>query len=135
MTSRAEIEKLLRDAYDARVRGDVDGICRVFAPQPRFQMAGSNASRIAVRIDAIEPFRQQMRQMIDTFQMRDHKVLTILVDGNKAAVHWRVTIYSPHSKETVETDLFDLVEIENGRISSFLEFCDTAMAARMMPAK
>jgi ketosteroid isomerase-like protein len=41
-------------------------------------------------------------------------------------------MYSPRTKETVDTDLFDLVEIENGRIKSFIEFCDTALAARMM---
>jgi len=31
--------------------------------------------------------------------------------------------------ETVETDLFDLIEIENGRIN---EFCDTVLAARLL---
>ena len=34
--------------------------------------------------------------------------------------------------ETVETDLFDLIEIENGRIKSFFEACDTALAARLL---
>jgi ketosteroid isomerase-like protein len=36
--------------------------------------------------------------------------------------------------QTVETDLFDLIEMEDGRIASFLEFCDTALAARLMQA-
>jgi ketosteroid isomerase-like protein len=34
--------------------------------------------------------------------------------------------------ETVETDICDLIEMEGDRIKSFLEFCDTALAARMM---
>ena len=34
--------------------------------------------------------------------------------------------------QTVETDLFDLIEMEDGRIKSLVEFCDTAVAARMM---
>ena len=36
--------------------------------------------------------------------------------------------------QTVETDLFDLIEMEDGRIKSFYEFYDTALAARMMQA-
>jgi ketosteroid isomerase-like protein len=49
-------------------------------------------------------------------------------------VHWRVTARAPASGQSAVTELFDLVEVKNGRIASFLEFCDTALAARMMDA-
>jgi hypothetical protein len=50
-------------------------------------MAGSSASPVAVRVEAAEPFRDLMGKMIETFEMRDHTILAMLVDGNKAAVH------------------------------------------------
>ena len=55
-----------------------------------------------------------------------------VIEGSKAAVHWRSKVRSSLTGETVVTELFDLVEFEDGRISSFLQFCDTALAHRLM---
>ena len=73
--------------------------------------------------------------MMKTFEVLDHQIVSMLIDGSKAAVQWRARLRSTITGETVETDLFDLfdlIEMEDGRIRSFFEFCDTALAARMM---
>jgi ketosteroid isomerase-like protein len=132
MTSREDIERALRDVYAARQRGDLDAIGRIFAPHARFQMAGSNASPVAVRVEGAEQYRPLLAGMIKTFEVLDHQIVSMLIDGSKAAVQWRARLRSTITGETVETDLFDLIEMEDGRIRSFLEFCDTALAARMM---
>jgi ketosteroid isomerase-like protein len=132
MTSRADIERILRDAYAARQRGDLDALAGIFAPHARFQMAGSNASPIATLVEGAEQYRPLLAGMIKTFEILEHDILTMLIDGSKAAVQWRARMRSTVTGETVETDLFDLLEIEDGRITSFYEFCDTALAARMM---
>jgi ketosteroid isomerase-like protein len=132
MTSRADIERILRDAYAARQRGDLDALAGIFAPHARFQMAGSNASPIATLVEGAEQYRPLLAGMIKTFEILEHDILTMLIDGSKAAVQWRARMRSIVTGETVETDLFDLLEIEDGRITSFYEFCDTALAARMM---
>ena len=132
MTSRDDIERTLRDAYAARQRGDLDALGRIFAPHARFQMAGSNASPIAVRVDGADAYRPLLAGMIKTFEVLDHQIVSMLVDGSKAAVQWRAKMRSTVTGETVETDLCDLIEMEDGRIRSFFEFCDTALAARMM---
>jgi ketosteroid isomerase-like protein len=132
MASREDIERTLRDVYAARQRGDLDAIAGLFAPHARFQMAGSNASPVAVRVDGAEQYRPLLAGMIKTFEVLDHQIVSMLIDGSKAAVQWRARIRSTVTGETVETDLFDLVEMEDGRIRSFLEFCDTALAARLM---
>jgi ketosteroid isomerase-like protein len=132
MTSRDDIERTLRDAYAARQRGDLDALGRIFAPHARFQMAGSNASPIAVRVDGADAYRPLLAGMIKTFEVLDHQIVSMLVDGSKAAVQWRAKMRSTVTGETVETDLCDVIEMEDGRIRSFFEFCDTALAARMM---
>src|SRR5262252_3083288 len=134
MTGRDDIERTLRSAYDARQRGDLDALAAVFAPHARFRMAGSNASPIATLVEGAEQYRPLFAGMIKTFEILEHSIVTLLVDGSKAAVQWRARMRSSVTGETVETDLFDLVEIEDGRIGSFLEFCDTALAARLMKA-
>jgi ketosteroid isomerase-like protein len=132
MTSRDDIERTLRDAYAARQRGDLDALGRIFAPHARFQMAGSNASPIAVRVDCADAYRPLLAGMIKTFEVVDHQIVSMLMDGSKAAVQWRAKMRSTVTGETVETDLCDVIEMEDGRIRSFFEFCDTALAARMM---
>jgi ketosteroid isomerase-like protein len=132
MTSREDIERALRDVYAARQRGDLDAIGCIFAPHARFQMAGSNASPVAVRAEGAEQYRPLLAGMMKTFEVLDHQIVSMLIDGSKAAVQWRARLRSTITGETVETDLFDLIEMEDGRIRSFFEFCDTALAARMM---
>ncbi|MGA7489850.1 MAG: nuclear transport factor 2 family protein [Xanthobacteraceae bacterium] len=132
MPSRDDIGRILRDAYAARQRGDLDALGRVFAPHAKFQMAGSQASPIAARAEGADQYRALLAGMIKTFEVLDHKIVAMLIDGSKAAVQWRARIRSTVTGETVDTDLFDLIEMEGDRIASFFEFCDTALAARMM---
>jgi ketosteroid isomerase-like protein len=132
MNSRDDIERTLRDAYAARQRGDLDALGGIFAPHARFQMAGSHASPVAALAEGAEQYRPLLAGMMKTFEVLDHKIVSILIDGSTAAVQWRAKIRSAITGETVETDLFDLIELEGGRIKSFFEFCDTALAARMM---
>jgi ketosteroid isomerase-like protein len=131
MTSRDDIERTLRDTYAARQRGDLDALSNLFAPHARFHMAGSNASPVAVLVEGAEQYRPLLAGMVKTFDILEHKIVTMLIDGPKAAVQWHARMRSTITGETVETDLFDLVEIEDGRIRSFYEFCDTALAARI----
>jgi ketosteroid isomerase-like protein len=134
MADRAQIERTLREAYAARKRGDLDALGRIFAPHARFQMAGSNASPVATKAVGSVQFRPLLAGMIKTFELLDYTIVSMLIDGDAAAVQWHAKIRSSITGQTVETDLFDLIEIENGQIASFIEFCDTALAARLMHA-
>jgi ketosteroid isomerase-like protein len=132
MSTREDIERTLREAYAARQRGDLDALARVFTPHARFQMAGSQASPIAALAEGTEQYRTLLAAMIKTFEMLDHEIVTMLIDGSKVAVRWRARIRSAITGETVDTEALDLIEMEGNRIKSLLEFCDTALAARMM---
>jgi len=132
MSTREDIERTLRGAYAARQRGDLDAVARAFTPHARFQTAGSQASPIAALAEGTQQYRTLLAGMIKTFEMLDHKIVTILIDGSKVAVQWRAKIRSTVTGETVDTEALDLIEMEGDRIKSLLEFCDTALAARMM---
>jgi len=133
MSDRSQMERTLREAYAARQRGDVDAILRLFTPDARFVMAGSaEISPVAMRVEGAAPFRTALAGMIKTFIIEDHQVVTILVEGDRAVVHWRATFRSSVTGDRLKSDLCDLVEFRDGRIASFLEFCDTAAAARLM---
>jgi ketosteroid isomerase-like protein len=133
MTDRNQMEATLREAYAARQRGDVNKIVSLFTPDARFVMAGSSQmSPVAMRVEGAEPFRTALEGMCKTFIVEEHQIVGIVIDGNRAAVHWRATIRSSVTGNRLQSDLCDLIEFRDGRIASFLEFCDTAAAARMM---
>jgi ketosteroid isomerase-like protein len=123
MTDRLEIDRLLRELYAARVRGDLDGVCQTFSRDAEFQIAGaSHTSPIAITAVGIDEIRSWLALMIKTFQIHDQTVLALIIDGVKAAVHWRAKIHSRITGAAVVTELVDLVQIRDGRIASYTEF-------------
>jgi ketosteroid isomerase-like protein len=135
MVDRGTIEALLREAYEARKRGDVEGIRRCFVEHPHFELAGAaHASPVAVRAMDGEGFRAVLSGLVEAFEFLDHEILSLVVDGPRAAVHARARVRARATGEEVTTQFADIIAFENGRIASFVEFCDTALAAKMMGA-
>ena len=123
MTQRSDIEKLLHGLYAARVGGDLAGVLASFTPGAKFEIAGaSNTNPISVIALGVDEFRPWLALMMRTFRLVDHATLSILIDGDAAAVHWRARIVSKITGATVLTEFVDLVQIENGRIGSYTEF-------------
>jgi ketosteroid isomerase-like protein len=123
LTDRNAIENLLHSLYAARVRGDLRAVVDLFDPGAKFEMAGaSNTSPIMVIALGVDEFRPWLTIMIKTFKLTDHAILSMLIDGDRAAVHWRARIHSKITGATVLTELVDLIHIGNGRIDSYTEF-------------
>jgi len=123
MTDRLEIDGLLRGLYAARLRGDLDAVCRSFSDDAVFQIAGAGqVSPVSNRAVGVGEFRPLLAVMIKTFKLRDQVILAILIDGLKAAVHWRAGVYSRITGTMVLTEFVAIVEVRNGRIVSYLEF-------------
>jgi ketosteroid isomerase-like protein len=123
MTDRPEIDRLLRELYGARGRGDLDGVCRTFSNDAIFQIAGaSHASPVAIKAAGIREIRSWLALLIRTFQLKDQTILSMIIEGTQAAVHWRARIQSRITGATVLTELVDLVQVQDGRIGSYTEF-------------
>jgi len=123
MTDRLEIDELLRGLYAARLRGDLDAVCRSFSDDAVFQIAGAGqVSPVSNRAVGVSEFRPLLAVMIKTFKLRDQVILAILIDGMKAAVHWRAGVYSRITGTMALTEFVAIVEVRNGRIVSYLEF-------------
>ena len=133
MNDRAAIEAMLREAYAARVRGDVEATVRHFADDAVFALAGAaDASPVAMRCTDCESLRGAMAGLIAAFEFKDHQILSLIVEGQQAAAHTRVRVRATASGEEVTTEMVDLITIRDGKIASFVEFVDTALAAKML---
>jgi ketosteroid isomerase-like protein len=122
MTDRIATEQLLHNLYAARLRGDLDGVCSTFTPDAVFRIAGASfASPMAMTADGVEQIRPLLAMLIKTFPQSNQRILSIVIDGAKAAVHWRVKIFSRVTGTTVPTELIDVLETRDGLIASFTE--------------
>ena len=133
MADRDKIEKLIKDAYAARVAKDVDGAMKFFAPDATFQFGGSGAaSPTAVRVQGTADLRATFNALIATFDILELTLLTSVIEGENAAMHWRVRVKYNPTGEVHDTELFDLWTIKGGCATSFVQFADTALLAKLM---
>ncbi len=136
MADRATIETLIRNAYAARISKDLDNVMKFFAPDASFQFAGSAAaSPAAVRAQGATNLRATFSALIAAFDILELTLLTSVIEGNNAAMHWRAQVRYNPTGELHDTELFDLWTIDDGRVTGFVQFADTALVAKLMAQK
>ena len=79
-----------------------------------------------------DELRRALGGLTEAFEFLQHDVVAMIVDLPRVAVHCRVKVRSAATGEEAVTDLVDLIEIRDGKIGSFTEFCDTALAGRLL---
>jgi ketosteroid isomerase-like protein len=123
MVDRDEIEARISELHAARVRGDLAGMCRVFADDAAFQISGaSDGKPIEVAANGIREFKPWLAMMVKAFRLSEYTLLSLVIDPPRAAAHWRAQIHSKITGQAVSTELVDLVEIRAGRIVRYTEF-------------
>lgn len=123
MTDRLQVEQLLRELHAARLDGDLERLCRLFAPDARLRIAGtSDGKPIAIAASGITQIRPWLSMLVKTFRLSQYQLLSLTVDGARAAGHWRVEVHSKITGTMASTELVDLLEIRDGQIASYIEF-------------
>ena len=133
MIDRAEKERMLRELYAARERDDKAVIGNYIAGLKHFQMMGSrDHSPVAMAVKGQEEIKPFIDQLVNTFTMHDITIINLLIDGDRALVHWRARVTANPTGNMAVTEMADLFEFEDGKIISMREFCDTALATKLM---
>lgn len=135
MSERDSIEQLIKTAYDARLRGDVDGIMQHFSDGATFALAGCPVSSpVAMSVCGAAPLRDAMAGLVQRFSFGDMEPVTTVIEGDRAVIHWKARVRATATGQEAETEFVDIVQVENGKIVSFKQFVDTALASRMVAA-
>jgi len=133
MSSRNDVEALVRSIYALRRKGDIEGIMASFTPNARFRMAGHGGlAPMTTPVEGSAQLRGLMQQLVSAWDWSDFDIRSVLVDGNRVAVYSAGTMYFGPQRVPVETELFDLLTLEGDKIADFVQFCDTHAAARVM---
>jgi ketosteroid isomerase-like protein len=129
MTSRNQIEETIRSAYAARIHGDLDGVMAVFAPDAIFEFNGRGTGLQAMSSPCCDAdaLRATMRALIDTFRIDDWKEISLIIDGDKASLHWKARVTNTTTGKADVFDVFDMLTFRDGKISNFQQSTDTAL--------
>ncbi len=123
MSDRSQVEHLVKELHAARVAGDLDRLCSVFAADARLRIAGSSDGKpIAIDASRITRIKPWLSILVKTFRLSSYELLSLTVEGSNAAAHWRVNIESKITGVSVATELVDLIQVRNGHITSQIEF-------------
>ena len=133
MTNRDMIAGLVRSTYAARVRGDLDGTMVGFADDAVFEFNGRSTGLpgMAGPVEGEAALRRVMQSFIDNFRFNDWQEISLIVDGDTAALHWRATVTTKAGKSAV-FDVFDLITVRDGKIATFRQSTDTALVKALV---
>jgi ketosteroid isomerase-like protein len=133
MTDRKTIEAVIDRCYAARQKGDIETLMAAFDADAAFELAGSKELVPATETArGHQNIREAMTGLVAVFDFIDRDIISMVVDGERAAVHSRVKIRFVPRDRTFTTDLLDSFHFKNGKIIELLEFADTALIRELM---
>ena len=123
MTDRLQVEQLVRELHAARLDGNLERLCGLYAEEARLRIAGTTDGKpIAIAASGIAEIRPWLSILVKTFKLTQYMILSLTVDIPRAAAHWRVDIHSKITGVVVPTELIDLIDVRGARIASHTEF-------------
>lgn len=133
--TREQMLAVMGEAYAARVRGDVDGVMGAFVPDAKFKLnATTPQTVVAVATEGSGGMRNALKQLVDAFEFQKLDIVDSIVEGSKAAIRIRFTVRSRATGHTAVTESLDLIEFRDGKVASYTQFFDTAIADRLRAA-
>lgn len=129
--TRNEYERLIHTFYENRLANDSEACLAHFSPTASFHLIGTPAAAPSAPLhpDAV---RRQVTDMVHTWEWKKFDLQSIVIDGDRAAIHYRLTAGFKPTRDVLTTDVVDLMTFANGKVTSFIEFVDTAMVERFM---
>lgn len=128
MASREVMMDAIYRAYDARGKGDIEGVMAAFHPNAIFELKGEkDILEIAGAVQGHSNLRAAMTGFIETFEFVKRDIVDAIVDGDRAAIRSRVKIRFIPKDVVVTTDMLDTFRFEDGKITELVEFADTAL--------
>jgi ketosteroid isomerase-like protein len=130
--TREQMLQVMGACYAARVGGDVDRIVAAFSPDAKFTLnATPPQACVAVDTSGCDSMRTALGALVDAFEFQKLDIVDSVVEGSKAAIRIRFTVKSRATGRTAVTESLDLVEFRDGKVASYTQFFDSAIADRL----
>jgi ketosteroid isomerase-like protein len=129
MTSRTQIEDTIRDLWIARLQGDLEGTLKGVAEGAVFSLnaRGTGEKSMSERSTGKAAIRPVLRQLIENWRFDDWKQISLLIDGEKALLHWTARVTCVPTGKSENFDVFDLIAFQDDKIVDYHQSTDTAL--------
>lgn len=135
MLDREAMWAVIDKAYAARAKGDVAGLVATFHDDAVFELAGNKkALDITGVVAGHSNLRQAMTDFVKNFEFTNRDILSFVAEGDRAAVHSRLTVRFTPNGTTFTSDILDLFAFRDGKIAKLVEFADTALIKEVIAA-
>ena len=129
----SEFEQWLQDFYKARLSNNADRCMKFFAAHSKFRLAGSaDASAIARASDSLSAIRDQVTELVRVWTWKDMEIYNQVIDGDTAAVRYKLTTIFNPSGELITTEIVDVLKVSGHKVVEFHQFVDTAAIERLV---
>ena len=124
------MKDVIRSAYLARVRGDVEGVVSAFSDEAVFEINAKEA--LGEPTQGRDAIRNALAGLVQTLKYEDWRETALIVDEDKAAIRWQATITNLKNNRSRVFDCVDLIEFSGDRISRLYHTTDTAAFASLV---
>ena len=128
MTSRSHIEQAVRTLWAARLRDDLDGMMKLLAQNAVYAMnaQGTGDPAFGRPIEGRDAIRQVFRDLMDDWHFDNWREVSLVIDGEKAFLHWAARAKCVRTTKSGDFDVFDVFTFRDGEIVDMHESTDTA---------
>lgn len=134
MLTAEAIRDTIQRAYATRQSGTIDEMAQFWAPDATFRLTGDPRSLGNFPVGPTDA-RTAVSYLMERFTFHEMEPIQMLIDGQRASIHWKVRLTPAGSDEVVTTEIADFLTFdEAGRITSLVEFADTGAIGAMAAA-
>jgi ketosteroid isomerase-like protein len=128
----AMIDTIVR-AYDARAKGDIEGLMAAFQPEAVFELKGDkDVLEVAGAAQGHQNVRTALLGLIEAFEFLQRDIVDAIVEDDRASIHSRLKIRFVPGNKVFTSDVLDKFRFEDGKIIELVEFADTALIKSLL---
>lgn len=128
--SEASVKAVVEAFYRSRLANDVERCVAHFVPDGVLRLAG--LPQHSTPGGDAQDLRRIYADLIGAWDWRGMEIESFTIEGGRAVVHYRLHAVFRPTGEAVHSELVDLFTVHEGRITSIVEFVDTARVEQLM---
>lgn len=129
---RLVMQKQIERLFEARIRGDVEGVLAECTEDASFELMGDlSGQQMVTRLAGKDQLRAEFTGIFLRWRWDSVRVIRTLIDGNYAVVEFEGQRFHTISRRALDGSSCHVLEFRDGKIAVMREYTDTFSLARI----
>jgi ketosteroid isomerase-like protein len=129
---RLVMQKQIERLFEARIRGDVEGVLAECTEDASFELMGDlSGQQMVTRLAGKDQLRSEFTGIFLRWRWDNVRTLRTLIDGNCAVIEFEGQRFHTISRRALDGSSCHVLEFRDGKISLMREYTDTFSLARI----